>query len=176
MIHVTRSSLTITGLVAICALALLALTAGQVALAQEAGADAPALGEAVPEAATSAHREIVPYQFRGSRAAGADASGQERDEFMELIWPRHLGADGVAMIFGGSVIEAGGYYGGGTTGTTGGYANTGRNVQRGGYDRNNQGVRPGGGYGPGRGMQQGDRRGMPRPGSPMLNSFGTIYR
>ncbi|MGC9317018.1 MAG: hypothetical protein ACP5KN_03150 [Armatimonadota bacterium] len=63
---------------------------------------------------------------------GRDAEG-EREEILELIWPKYLSADVAAAIFGGTVIPAGGLYSDGyTRGGVRGGSGTGVRGYRGG--------------------------------------------
>jgi len=90
-----------------------------------------------PEARDTEERDIVPTAAGGGRTpppspvrtrpsyvAGASTpEGEDADEeeerILEIIWPRYFGAAEAASIFGGEVIEAGGYYGSGSGGSGG---------------------------------------------------------
>lgn len=84
-------------------------------------------------------------------AAGSSTTEDEEEEkILDIIWPRHLGAEQAAMIFGGSIIPnmssmggGGGYggYGGGYGGYSGGYGS------RGGYGGYSSAYGSRGGYG-----------------------------
>ncbi len=115
-----------------------------------------------PPSPTRQPRSYVP----GASTAGEDEEGtdQEADRILEIIWPRYLGADMASSIFGGSVIEPGGYYGGGSGGSGGygGYGGSSYGGGRGGYG--------GSSYGGGRGGYGGSSYGRSSGGR--SSSFG----
>ncbi len=109
----------------------------------------------MPQVAGGAREAPRPERQVGNYVPGAtqaadDEGDEERVEVLELIFPKYLGADMAAAIFGGEVVEAGGYYGGSQYGQSGGYGGRGgygssSYSSRGGYGSSSYGSR--GGYG-----------------------------
>ncbi len=123
-------------------------------------------GERTPPPSPTRQR---PSYVPGASAAadgGEDGEEEEADQILEIIWPRYLGADMASGIFGGSVIEAGGYYG---SGGGGGYGSGGSYGGRGGYGGGSYGS---GGYGSRGGSSFGSRGGSSF-GSRGGSSFGS---
>lgn len=100
----------------------------------------------------------------GATQTGDDEGDGERVEVLELIFPKYLGADMAAAIFGGEVVEAGGYYGGGQYGQSGGYGG------RGGYGGSYGGR---GGYGGSYGSRGGYGSSYGSRGGYGSSSFGS---
>jgi len=130
-------------------------------------------GERTPPPSPTRQR---PSYVPGASAAdgGEDGEDEEEDRILEIIWPRYLGADMASSIFGGSVIEAGGYYGSGGSGggsygrSGGGYG--GSSYGSGGYGGSSYGSRGGSSYGSRGGSSFGSR------GSSSFGSRGSSSR